>query len=396
LDLFSREAVERFVELLQRLSISAPQVASGRVLRDRLDGLVASTRAALQEAPWDLARYVQLERLHALRGDAEGRAMVLGVLSYFGVVEGGAEEVGRRGSWLEGGAVGLSEDELRRLLWPSEADGLRRNVLSMVWEAVSGVEPDDPKARGLRRGPPKPGDKRDEHPGLASVTRLAHALRLGGVELLVHPTDAYAVLPLLTPDPLLALGESTLERLGEPFHLFRVAHALESLRDGKLLVLRPSGMGVLAAVDELLRSVLPESGALPLFAGADKGGAWVKDGGAKLKRTVSRRTARDLRAALEVESFALPGDAASWTQACGCAAARAGLLACGRVGAALDAVAGTSFSAEREVGPARAQEVVAALRGRAQAGVLEDLLRFQVSEAHASLRRRLGLSKEGA
>jgi hypothetical protein len=62
----------------------------------------------------------------------------------------------------------------------------------------------------------------------------------------------------------------------------------------------------------------------------------------------------------------------------------------------LDAVAGTSFSAEREVGPARAQEVVAALRGRAQAGVLEDLLRFQVSEAHASLRRRLGLSKEGA
>jgi hypothetical protein len=254
----------------------------------------------------------------------------------------------------------------------------------MLWDSLASVEPDELKTWGVRRGHRLA--HREDHPLAASVMGLLEAARVPGVEIYLHPNEPWAITPLLTPEPVLILGQGLQGRLEDPFHLFRLARVIELLREGKLLAERPNAAQVMQWLDLYLANLEEGSALLPLFTPEVQAQS-ARDGAQRLHRLVPRRLRRDLKLALEGRPEPELGPPQGWLPACHTAGARTGLVLCGSFGAAADSLSGERFILERA--PDRAGQMLKALRQGDSAAQLTDLLRFVISEDYLRLRARL-------
>ncbi len=401
LEPLSGPALDGFIRLADPLAgrgTAAPMNA--RLLNDRLDWLLDAHREAITADPWHLGLYPHLARIHALRGDLDALRAIAAALVYLGLGDQIADlnipppRPDAAARLLQGQAGRLSPDDLRLHLLPHGAGGLRRSLLAVLWEPAAQIDPDDLRTRGLSRADRI--DERAQDPRALKVTALARALGVFGVDLVHHPSDPYAVLPLFTPEPVLVIGQGILERADDPFHLFRVARALEALRDGAGLMERRDAPAILAAFDDLLISLFGPLPNLPAFRLLHAPAPWLNDASRRLARNIDRRTRRDLQTLVEAADPSLDLPAEDFIAATRLAPLRAGLAVCGHFGVAADAIAGTTFSLDRESGPARTEAVLGALKKSAVAPLIEHLLTFLASRDLTALRARLGLAADGA
>lgn len=394
LDPSSAEAMKGFFRVMRRLEEKAPATVKVRVLRDRLDWLVEVFTEAIEEDPWQVDHFRQLARVQMLRGDRAALRSVAGVLDYFNVaspvfktfVE--RHRSGHPERLLAGEGGALDEEAVRRHVLLPAARGVRRRVLGLAWESVAAVSPTDLRRRGLHRA--QRLNERDGGRRFSMVNHLARALHLFGIDVYPHPTDPYAVLPVWTPEPSLVIGSAIFERPEDPFHHFRVGRALESLRDGKGLMSRRDAPSILSAIDESLESLLPGHKSLPVYE--ERGDErWLNDGARRLQRELKRRVRRELRVALEGGGGERGSDAGSgdFITACRRSSLRMGLALCGDFGVAADAIAGTSFSLDRQGGAVRSEVMMSHLREGPYAADIEAMLRFIASKDYLALRERL-------
>jgi len=398
LDPLDGAALRGFARLSEQLERRSGVAMNLRVLSDRLDAIKDAHREGVRRDPWRIELYAQLARIHHLRGDIDQLSILLNLLDYFGY-DDNLDDIRRpilhRGGQLllrgQGGRLGL--DELRAFVLPDDAQGMRRRIFAMLWETVAAVDPDDLRARGVSRNDRL--TERDGDPRFGKISHLARALNVFGVDVYQHPKDAYAVLPLFTPEPTLVVGHAIFEKDTDPFHHFRVARALESLRDGKGLLERKDALEALGALDEMMLALYSdEVSSLPVFCETPPPRAWLADASRRLQRALSRRTRKDLKAILDVGDEDPPSTALGWIDGCRMAPVRTGLAVCGAFSVAADAVAGTSFSLDRERGHARMEAVLTALKRPDVAPVVEGMLRFVTSDEFAGLRSCLQLQNE--
>ena len=395
LDPLHAEATDGFTELMAVLDATAPETVRVHIIQDRLDWLVQTNRDALSRDPWDLDRLAALSRLFRLRGERVRERDVASALRFFGVADETTLAVldeidaGRPDVLFAGGAGGLTGRDVRDHVLPPAATGRPRRVFELIWDAIAAAEPDDLGRRGIGRG----NRLGDQDARGVRVGNLARALHVFGVDLYAHPSDPYAVHALLTPQPALVLGPAIFEKTDDRFHHFRVARALETLRDGKALLTRPDAGALCRTVDEvLLSSVGPQDG-LPLFDAAHYD-PWPNKAAERVQKGLNRRLRKELKSVLE------PGDspvsADRWIDACREAPIRLGFAVCGDFGVAADAVAGTTFSLDSEMGPGRREAVMEAVRRDAiTERLVGRLLAFLVSPSWDALRRQLRLRGEG-
>ncbi len=398
IDPLNADAMKGFFGVMGRLGERSPGALHARMLNDRLDWLAEGFQQAIQEEPWQLDHMRQLARIHRLRGDEAGLRTIAGVLSYFDMAddEGLRASVARRpagvpAKLLDGRGGVLTEEDIRQHVLLPEAGGLGRRVFGLVWESLASVDPDDLKRRGLSRADrlgEKGGDRRQ-----GQIAQMARAIQVHGVDVYPHPNDPFAVLALFTPEPTLVVGSAIFEKPDDPFHHFRVARALESLRDGKGLMARRDAAQMLGALDEVLEQLYGGVASLPLFGVPPSGEDWLSGGSKRLNREVKRRVNRDLRSALDSGSGAGSVSWSAWIEACRLSPLRLGMAVCGEFGAAADAVAGTSFSLDPAGGSQRQVVILERMRDPRHAHDIETLLRFVGSSGFAALRARLGIAE---
>ncbi len=392
LDPLHPEATDGFTELMEVLDRTAPETVRVHIIQDRLDWLVQTNREAVARNPWDLDKLVCLGRLFRLRGERSRERDIASALHFFGCADADAlaalsdVDAGQPDRLFDGSAGGLTGRDVRDHVLPEAATGRPRRVFELSWDAIAAADPDDLGRRGIGRG-----HRMGDHVARAArLGSLARALHVFGVDLYSHPTDPYAVHALLTPQPALIVGPAIFEKPNDRYHHFRVARALELLRDGKALLSRPDADALCATLDQaLLGSVGPQNG-LPLFSnlGAD---AWPAKTAERVQKGFNRRLRKELKAVLEPSGT--PVDTALFIDACREAPLRLGLAVCGDFRVAADAVAGTTFSLDGdEMGPARTEAVLDAVRGkRATETMVARLIAFLVSPGWDAVRRQLGL-----
>lgn len=388
LDPLHAEATEGFTELMAVLDETAPETVRVHVIRDRLDWLVQTNREAIVRNPWDLDRLLCLARLFRLRGERDRERDVASALRFFGTADKDALAVlddvgGGTPDALFDGSGGLSGRDIREHVLPADATGVARRVMEIAWDAVAAADPDDLGRRGVG----KSNRLADTSAAGARLANLARALHVFGVDFYAHPKDPYAVHALLTPRPTLVVGSAVFEKANDRFHHFRVARALELLRDGKALQSRPDAGSVCRSIDEaLLASLGPQPG-LPLFE-AGEYDPLPNRGSERIQKGLNRRLRKELKAVLEVSGT--PIAATDFIAACREAPVRLGFAVCGDFGVAADAVAGTTFSLDAETGPGRRAEVLDAVRSDPRKERLVGrLLAFMASPSWDALRLRL-------
>jgi tetratricopeptide (TPR) repeat protein len=388
-------ATQGFLDLIVKLDTEAPHTVRVRVIQDRLDGLVRSHRAALQLDPWDLGRLVSLTQLCRLRGETSRERELAGAIAYFGLADDRVRATIRDHSTDSPALLSasaprrLSENSLREHLLVPEAKGLRRQVLALVWDVVANADPSDLSDHNVTRDDrmaPKDLERR--------LNNLASTLQIFGIEFYEHRTKPYAVIPVLAPTPCLIVGQAIFESENDPVHHFRVARAMEQLRDGKLLLDRADAHVWLHTLDLRLQSTLGPLMPSPLFS-ADGDGTWSRKASLRLQKGLNRRLRRELRTAFEGATTPT-GQREEWIEETRQIPVRMGLAVCGEFGVAADAVIGTNFYVSPERGRARKEDVLQAARKNAQTeSRVAGLIRLISSEGWAPLRDGLVGQKTG-
>ncbi|MEL6182014.1 MAG: tetratricopeptide repeat protein, partial [Myxococcota bacterium] len=301
-DPLNREALAGVLALVRGVRQRSGTTANLKVVRDRLDWLAHSHREGLAEQPWSVALIHQLAEIELARGRSARAATLARVLRTFGALEEGPLQTLADSTPTEGPerllgrhTVMLSDEHVRSAILPPGAGGFRRRLFAIVWDAVAQVEP-DALVSGVTRS-----DRimeRDGSPPACHVRRMAQVLGVYGVDLYLHPSDPEAVEPLFTPEPTLVVGRQVLADPSHTLHHFRVASALEALRDGKGLMQRPHAPAMLAVLDKALVSMMGGTlEVLPVFSNpARPTSVWLEQADEHLERWVGRRTRRELRA----------------------------------------------------------------------------------------------------
>ncbi len=360
-------AVWRLLEEAERApdgSVSAEHLA------DAVDRAILATRSRIDENPFEIETLQELARLVRARGDADAWYVACGALVYLNAA-GPAETAyfrDRSGRVAVDFAAPLDAERRRRLLWDEGEVGLAPALFApfalVLTELLAERMP--PGATRL--------SGRSYARWQSDFRQLAAGLDMGEVEAWqIGPKNGHLRGRYL-PRPAIEASTELLEQAVDARQAFRLGRLLEQLRDGRLLLVQRT--------ERIARAVAVMGGEVaPEIVGDVREGT----GDALLDARLvdrARRLPRRVRLMLETlpPGALAAADFAAYAAAISASSDRAGLLACGDLGAALDELAGRATDASTRVERLRA----APAAGR--------LLAFALGPAYLELRRALGLA----
>lgn len=345
-------------------------------LNVHLDRAASDFRRTLETEPLSMSAYHSLFRVFTLRQSEDRARLAAAVLQAFG--EANEAELAllarfRGADWTPGPGVAdvrLDED----LATPAVSQSLR-TVLQQTGEHIGRLIPQDLRRLGLGRAQ-KLGRG-------APVFELARSLMawygLSGVEVFVHPTEPAAWMLINSSPPALVLGQALVEGCGEGEIRFVLCRAFALLQ---------RKLGVLLQFDDARLAVLLPALVKLLYPAVadpeDVDQAALAEMARELNKVLPKRVRQ------EVGPFALEcaGEArlspAQLREQVEQFADRAALLAAGGLGPALGALRRL-----RGLPPTPPGAPIEKPTSDPRAGAL---LRFFVSEAHASARAKYGFA----
>ncbi len=366
--------------LLEEAGNAPPDAVPIEHVEDALDRAVEARRRAIAERP-DPEALGDLARLHARRGDRDGQLLVGEALCWLGL----ADERTRR--WVEAAHKRVSVDfarplgdELRRTLLEDAGERGRARMIFdafalVLTEVLAGAMPAG-VARLSRRSFPE---------WQAEFRRLAAGLGVDDVELHNGGRSVVRFRGLYLPRPAIAVPQAALAGPLESRQAFAVGQLLDGLREGRLLLEAPGVERVESCAGVMAATLCPGLIEPPA---ADAVPAELRDRLAERARRLPRRIK------LQLDGLAArsegPVDFARLARAVASTRARAGLLCCGDLQIALDAVVFPDAAAAEAA--RRSGGVLAALDS-APAG--RALLTYALGADHARLRRVLALGLSG-
>jgi tetratricopeptide (TPR) repeat protein len=245
-------------------------------------------------------------------------------------------------------------------------------LLATLDEGIGKLYPADLEAFGVshrdRIGP------RSGHPLRALADRVAAAFGVTAYDLYLHRVRSRGV-ALELGDPVSLLVPVTLADLAEPQQVFALARAFASMARGLSSIekLTPRELEVLVAA--AVRTVVPG------FGSGLTADDLLDEQGRRLVKALSRRTRKTFEELAPQYAASSPPDYASWTRSLHQTANRAALVVCDDLVGAIEALR------RMERGEPGSLEGASLVRA---SPVVADALRFWVSEAAATLRRRAG------
>lgn len=215
---------------------------------------------------------------------------------------------------------------------------------------------------------------RSGHPLRALSDRVAAAFGLEEYDLYVHQAHQGAV-EVEFADPPAIMMPAHLTRLPESQQVFVLARVMLSLVRGVSPIDKLAPQQVMALVTAAARNVEPSFGS---GQGDDE---YLESLGRRIYKALPRRGRRPLEEAAARYISAAKPDFAEWAQRARMTATRGALVVCDDIGGAVQLL-------RRTEGDRSGIEGGALRRGQ---DILEDAMRFVVSEEYVSARKRLGL-----
>jgi tetratricopeptide (TPR) repeat protein len=351
----------RPVEAMAKLF--AGDMASKRI---HLDRAMNATRAALARDAFDLDSWAALARLNEWLEKRDAAQAAAQVLALFGA-PGAKASGGFAPMWEK-----LTEGDARDALLPPGMPPGFRNLFSRVEETIAKVMRMDPRRHGIDKR-----TRQQKGSPLANVfTQMAAKIGYAP-EIELHLSDSHPELCIAEPGdpPLVVLGSALVRGAGEPQLRFLAARTLYLLKSGLAIPARLSGeeLGLLVGgivwqfVPDYVHPALPQAA---LYESAQR---------------MSKLLPRKAREPIMPYALECSGDLDFDKLAQGALSVgnRAGLLAAGDLGAAVDMLA---RMANPNAAPARGEALLKACRGNTQ---VAELLRFVASSEFGEIRRLL-------
>jgi tetratricopeptide (TPR) repeat protein len=376
------------VDALWRLLEEAERAPPGAVpvehVADAIDRALGGVRERLADDPFDVRTIADLSRLVRARGDADAWFVTCGALVHLGAArdDEAAYFHDRRERLAADFTTPLDPDRRRRLLCHPGETGLAPSLFAPFALVLTELLAERMPAGATRLS------GRSFARWQADFRQLAAGLDMAEVEAWQIGARSDRLGGHYLPRPAIEASTRLLEQGVDARQAFRLGRLLEGLRDGRLLLAIHGPDTIAACVARMAQEVAPAAArgiGLPA-APLDRALAELEP------RLVDR--ARRLPRRIQLMLDTLPGGYAGHADFPAFAAAveatcdRAGLLACGDVGVALDEILhDAGVTAEGD--PAARREQLAALPEARR------LLAFALDPAYLELRRALGLAVSG-
>ena len=328
-----------------------------------LDRAASDARRAIAAGRFAPAMFEMMQTCLELRGKRDAARILAATLA---ALEGKPAD-------LQGAGPRGLDPLLDDTLAPEAISSSLRALLTQTGEALDAAAPLDVHALGAT---PLPASATALS---ALVTRMATAIGLANVQVLVSAKLGRGCIPASSTPPTIVLGEALVSSPRESARAFLIARALKIVGSKASAIARAKGSDLEVLIPAWVQAFNP---------------AWAPEGGdlariAEVSRRIAAALPRKLGDDVGVMALDVAGSLGAELHTIGAStfawANRAALLALGDPNAALDAIA---FSEGSDGAPVDPEQRAAWIGGDSEA---KDIVAFSVSDTYADLRARLGI-----
>jgi tetratricopeptide (TPR) repeat protein len=345
-----------------------------RSLMVHLDRSVTNVRTRLAADPFAVEGYQSLLKLFEWRRAPDQQGCAAAVLSVLGAAGPKEQELAAAAARRPPRLEALADAELDEVLYPASVASGFRHTFRHLGPLVGKPYRDELSAYGASRGTRV---SKETSPVRSLGDPLAQALGISEYDVHVVPDKPTALVVEPYDPPVIIIGSAVVRGESPPELAFVLGRSLKLIQAGLVVPAKVPTVQLMALVAGILRQYMPD------FELTDVPPAELLEQTKNVAKVLPRKLKQDLMPfAVEFTSL---GNHAVLQADIRAAANRAGLLACGDLGAALRVILRSQGLPDD--------------RPLAQVGKkvaeVEQLLRFAVSEEYFDLRRRIGRAEGG-